>query len=384
MLKLTDISQCSGCTACMAVCPRDAITMKPDVLGFKYPHVNEDLCVECGLCEAVCDFKRRGKIDDDGKDVKVFAARHCDDAVLRASQSGGLFSALSDVVLKEGGVIYGAVFDGNHMVEHARAEDTVGRDLMRGSKYIQSDLKDTFRNVLRDLRIGNRVMFVGTPCQVAGLKSFIPSALHEQLLLVDFICHGVPSPEVWKAYLAGLQKKHRIVKADFRDKAVEGWKVHKESFLYEDDHLKVRETFKVLFYKNIMLRHSCGACNYNVCNRASDIVMADFWGLSEIMPEMDGGPGTSMAICLTEKGKRYFEAASENLMIHGLEIPLSHLAKYNPNVLNRTRIHHERNAFEKAFAQKGFRYVAARWGDRGWRYKVWQLKCLFRKLKGKA
>lgn len=384
MLKLDDISQCSGCTSCMAVCPRDAITMKPDLLGFMYPCVNEDICVECGLCEAVCDFKKHGKIADDGKNVQVFAARHRDDEVLRASQSGGVFSALSDVVLKEGGVIYGAAFDENHMVEHVRAEGTAGRDRMRGSKYIQSNMKDTFRNVRNDLRDGRKVMFVGTPCQVAGLKSYISSALQESLLLVDFICHGVPSPAVWKAYLAGLQKKRRIVKADFRDKSLEGWKVHKESFRYEDGHVKVNETFKVLFYKNIMLRQSCGACNYNVCNRASDIVMADFWGVSEIMPEMDGRSGTSMTICLTEKGEKYFESAAENLEVHALKMPLSRLAKYNPNILNRTRIHHERNAFEKAFAQKGFRYVAARWGDKGWRYKVWQIKCLFRKLKGKA
>lgn len=384
MLNQNDISQCSGCTACKAVCPRDAITMKPDVLGFMYPHVDDALCIECGLCEAVCDFKVREKKLDEGKDFKVIAARHRDDEVLRASQSGGVFSALSDVVLEEGGVIYGAAFDENHMVEHIRAEDAVGRDLMRGSKYIQSDMKDAFRNVLSDLRAGRKVMFVGTPCQVAGLKSYIPSALQEFLLLVDFICHGVPSPEVWKAYLAILQKKRRIVKADFRDKALEGWKIHKESFKYEDGHVKVCETFKVLFYKNIMLRHSCGACNYSVCNRASDIVMADFWGVAGILPEMDGDAGTSMAVCLTGKGRKYFKSASESLVTHELEMPLSRLAEYNPNILNRTRIHYEREAFEKAFARKGFRYVAARWGDKGWRYKVWQLKCMFRKLRGKA
>lgn len=380
MIEIRDKSLCCGCTACMAVCPHDAISMSPDALGFAYPVVDLSRCVGCGLCDSVCSFASREKTGTFPEKIAVSAARHKDPGVLSSSQSGGVFTALSDVVLAEEGVIYGAAIDENLEVSHIRAQSPQERDRMRGSKYVQSAMGDAFRAVRDDLRSGRKVMFTGTPCQTAALKSFLPSSLHDNLILVDFLCHGVPSPAVWNAYVASQKRKGEIVRADFRDKSIAGWKDHQESFTYSDGRVLSSETFKVLFYKNIMLRHSCGSCTYDLTDRDSDIVIADFWGISEVHPEMDGDAGTSMVYCRTDKGRRLLDAASVHMNTAEVIIDRDFLARKNPNAVRNTHVHPQREEFEKAFADKGFSYVARRWGDKGLRYKVWQLKCLLRRM----
>lgn len=380
MIDITDKSRCCGCTACMVICPHDAIVMRADALGFLYPAVDRSRCVDCGLCDAVCHFSKRNAAGTFPDVVSVHAARHKDDGVLASSQSGGVFTALSDVVLSESGVIYGAVMGDDFTVSHIRAASRSDRDRMRGSKYVQSSMNDTFLAVRDDLKSGRKVMFTGTPCQIAGLKSYIPLSLQENLILVDFICHGVPSPAVWKAYVDTWRRKGEIVKADFRDKGIAGWKDHRESFTYGDGRKISSETFKVLFYKNIMLRHSCGSCRYDLVERESDIVIADFWGVSEVLPEMDGDEGTSMTFCRTDKGRRLFESATRHLDVREVALDKDFLGRRNPNAVRQTRIHPQREEFEKAFAEKGFHYVARHWGDKGIRYKIWQLKCLLRRL----
>lgn len=380
MIDIKDKSLCCGCTACMAVCPHDAISMRKDTLGFAYPVVDLSRCVGCGLCDSVCGFSERQKSGDFPETVAVLAARHEDPDVLSSSQSGGVFTALSDVVLAEGGVIYGAAMDRNLEVSHIRAESHGERDRMRGSKYVQSAMNGSFRSVRDDLRSGRKVMFTGTPCQTAALRSYLPSSIQDNLVLVDFLCHGVPSPAVWNAYVASLGRKGEIVRADFRDKKAAGWKEHKESFAYSDGRVRISETFKVLFYKNIMLRHSCGSCPYDMADRESDIVIADFWGISEVLPEMDGDAGTSMVYCRTDKGRRLLDAAAVHMNTAEVIIDRDFLARRNPNAVRNTYVHPQRDEFEKAFAERGFAYVARRWGDKGLRYKVWQLKCLLRKM----
>ena len=267
MIKIVDPSKCCGCTACIAVCPHDAIMMQPDGLGFPYPQVDVAGCVDCGLCDSVCsyvqDVETLSELPKDTK-VEVLAARNTDGEVLAQSQSGGAFSAMAGQILNDGGVVYGAAFDDSHMVLHVRVSGLAGLAALRGSKYVQSDMTDVFRQVRSDLRNGIRVLFCGTPCQVAGLRSYIPENMQEELYLVDFVCHGVPAPAVWKDYLKYMSRSGTIVKANFRDKDVAGWKEHKETFVYNDGRKKVSDSFRVLFYKNIMLRHSCAVCPYNI------------------------------------------------------------------------------------------------------------------------
>ena len=381
MIRITDRSQCCGCTACQAVCPHEAIDMKADAMGFRYPQVDEALCVGCGLCENVCDFSNRRKKDCPSDRIEVYAARHKDHDVVSGSQSGGVFTAVSDVVLNSGGVVYGAILDSGFNVVHGRALTHGERDKMRGSKYSQSRMDGIFRSVLTDLKEGRRVMFSGTPCQIAGLHKFIPEKYHERLILVDIVCHGVPSPAVWEAYVNEMKRKGMLSSVSFRDKGEGGWKEHVESFVFADGRKLVRETFRVLFYKNIMLRPGCGNCTYDIFNRCSDVVIADFWGIGDICSEYDGDMGTSMVMPLTEKGRKIIGEASSSLDSCRIDVDMPVIARRNPNLLASTSRHPESDSFEKAFTGRGFRYVAKRWGDMGWRYKVWQLKCLIRKMK---
>lgn len=383
MIRIEDKSLCCGCTACSSVCPHDAISMRPDPLGFLYPQVEPDKCVDCGLCETVCDFARRRNPEKTGDAFKVYAARNRDAEVLAGSQSGGVFSALSDQVLSEDGVVYGAAYERDFTVSHFRAWTAYERDLLRGSKYVQSRMGDCFRLVKSDLESGRKVLFSGTPCQVAGLLSCIPESLQESLVTVDFVCHGVPSPAVWKDYVAYMQKKSKAVSVRFRDKSAGGWKVHRESFVFEDGRKIYDDTFRVLFYKNIMLRHSCSVCPYHLSERASDLTLADFWGIEETLLSFDGPAGTSMISINTDKGADLLGKASGSLELCETLLTRDFLERRNPNFLCPALPYKDRHIFEEAYASKGFVYVARRWGDLGWRYKVWQMKVFIRKIIGR-
>lgn len=377
MIKITDPSKCCGCTACAAICSHGAIEMHPDKLGFLYPVVDVAKCVDCGLCDKVCSFvpdTREGRSVPKTAKVDVFAVRHKESEILAQSQSGGAFSAMAEQVLKRRGLVYGAAFDESHMVRHIRIDALEGLPALRGSKYVQSDIMGIYGQILGDLRNGLEVLFTGTPCQVAGLKSYVPKTLQDGLLTMDFICHGVPSPAVWKDYLDYMSRQGTIVKANFRDKSVAGWKEHKETFKYSNGVKKVADSFRVLFYKNIMLRHSCSVCPYNVINHKSDVTIADFWGVDEIMPQMDGPEGTSMVICNTSKGQELIGRASAALNIVPAVLDYDFMSRRNPNLVRPARIDKDRMKFEDEFSRGGFIRVARRWGDLGIRYRLWQIK----------
>ena len=316
------------------------------------------------------------------------AARHKDAEVLSQSQSGGAFSAMAGQVLKEHGFVYGAAFDGSHMVRHLRIDSLQGLYALRGSKYVQSDLRgrygEVFGQVFDDLKNGFKVLFTGTPCQIAGLKSYIPRALQDGLFTLDFVCHGVPSPAIWKDYLDYMSRHGEIVKANFRDKSVAGWKEHKETFVYGNGEKKVADSFRVLFYKNIMLRHSCAVCPYNIMNHKSDVTIADFWGVDEIMPHMDGPEGTSMVVCNTEKGRDLIERSSSDLVTEKAVLDYDFMSRRNPNLVRPARIDKDRKVFERVYARRGFLRVARRWGDLGLRYKLWLFKKSIKGLIGRS
>lgn len=383
MIRIADSSKCCGCSACQAVCPHDAISMQPDRLGFPYPVVNADKCVDCGLCDAVCSFvpdvDAHVAVPEDAK-IEVMAARHKDADVLAQSQSGGAFTAMAVPVLKDGGVVYGAAFDQSHEVHHIRVADLALLAALRGSKYVQSDMGETFRQIKTDLKNGLKVLFSGSPCQVAGLRSYIPEKLQEGLILVDFVCHGVPSPAIWKDYLAYMSRRGPIVKASFRDKQVGGWKKHTETFTYADGTKKVADSFRVLFYKNIMLRHSCAVCPYDILNHKSDVTIADFWGVDEVLPGMDGMQGTSMVVCNSDKGREMIEAASADLSTEGAVLDYGFMARRNPNLVRPATIYKDRDRFEEEYARKGFLRVARRWGDLGIRYRLWLVKKFLKRI----
>lgn len=221
MIQIKDKADCCGCTACASRCPKNAITMEPDTLGFKYPKVDLDKCIDCGLCEKVCAFNDNYDKSLNLKEPEIYAARHKDIHEIETSRSGAAFIAISDYILENGGIVYGVGYKDHFRVAHKRATTKEERNEFKGSKYVQSDLDGIFRQVKEDLKQGNTVLFSGTPCQTAGLNSYIGKKFRENLVLVDIVCHGVPSPYIWQDYLTYLENKYKskIIKVNFRDKS---------------------------------------------------------------------------------------------------------------------------------------------------------------------
>lgn len=234
MIQVKDSADCCGCSACASICAHDAISMKPDALGFLYPEVDTGKCVDCGLCENVCTFNANYDTSLNLESPIAYGARHKNiDEVMR-SRSGAVFAALSDFVLENGGVVYGAGYTDHFRVVHKRAITKDERDEFRGSKYVQSDMNTVFRQVRADLKDGRTVLFSGTPCQTSGLNSFVGKRLRNNLILIDLVCHGVPGPFLWRDYIAYLEKKEgkEIEWVNFRDKEQFGWASHKETFKF--------------------------------------------------------------------------------------------------------------------------------------------------------
>ena len=234
MIQLVDKSLCCGCTACASVCPKQCITMQEDEEGFLYPVVNASLCIDCNLCQKVCSELHHMNVR---MPLHVYAAKHKDEQVRLASSSGGIFTLLAEKIIDEGGVVFGARFDARWEVVHDYTETKEGLAVFRGSKYVQSRLEDCYYKVKSFLQQGRKVMFSGTPCQIAGLKNYLRKD-DDNLLTVDVVCHGVPSPKVWRMYLneiiARKSKKNsvlshhsngkvKIQSIDFRSKS-SGWK----------------------------------------------------------------------------------------------------------------------------------------------------------------
>lgn len=371
MIRITDKAKCCGCTACASICPHDAITMQPDALGFLYPVVDESKCTDCGLCEKVCAFHENYDKSQNLPEPLAYAARHKDMREVETSRSGAAFIALSDWVLRLGGVVYGAGYADHFRVVHKRATSKEERDEFKGSKYVQSDLNTVFRQVKKDLKDGLTVLFSGTPCQTSGLASYVGKRLRENLYLIDIVCHGVPGPYLWRDYLAYLEKKQgsRICWVNFRDKQEYGWAAHRETFKFIKGGGKMTYTF--VFYKHIMFRHSCGVCPFTNTKRPSDITLADFWGWEKSVPGFnDDDKGVSLILCNTEKGKQLFEAVKQDMDV----VPVKLEDCLQPNLQHPSIIHPKRMAFERDYQRKGFLYVMRKYGDMGWRYHLGRVK----------
>lgn len=236
MIKIENKEDCCGCTACASICTHDAITMIPDALGFLYPQVDVNKCVECGLCEKVCAFNDHYDTSLNLEKPIAYGARHKNMKEVETSRSGAAFIAISDYILEQGGVVYGAGYAEHFRVVHKRATTKKERNEFKGSKYVQSDMNKVFRQVKDDLRNGLTVLFSGTPCQTSGLNSFVGKRLRARLFLVDIVCHGVPGPYLWRDYLSYLEKIQGspIVWVNFRDKQKYGWRAHLESFIFKN------------------------------------------------------------------------------------------------------------------------------------------------------
>jgi NAD-dependent dihydropyrimidine dehydrogenase PreA subunit len=336
MINIRHKEDCCGCSACAERCPKQCISMNEDEEGFLYPIVDASLCINCGLCEKVCPVINQ---DATRAPIKTFAAKHQNEKVRLKSSSGGIFSLIAEKVIDEGGVVFGARFNERWEVEHDYAMTKEGLSCFMGSKYVQSQMNDNFKKAEQFIKEGRKVLFTGTACQIAGLREFLRKD-YDNLLLVDVVCHGVPSPRVWRDYIMeyvirptaeqGRREQLSIEDIDaisFRDKST-GWennsfvataKSHQEGLgnaipllntnesklLYEKhgDNLFMRG-----FLSNIYLRPSCFKCPAKAGKSGSDITLGDFWGIAETIPDMDDDKGTSAVLINSRKGEKFYES----------------------------------------------------------------------------
>ena len=296
------------------------------------------------------------------KQPKVYAVKNKEEAIRAASRSGGVFTALSDQILSNGGVVYGCVLTGEFNAIHIRADNVEERNRMRGSKYIQSKLGDTLKNVKADIDEKRSVLFSGTSCQVAGLKKYLGKE-YDNLFCLDIVCHGVPSKKVWDEYLRWQEQKNhsKVVKVDFRNKKDFGWRDHVETLYFENGKSTSSCVFKEFFYGHTVLRPSCYECPYKSVMHPGDITIADYWGIEKVAPEFDDNRGVSLVLVNNEAGEKAFEKVKERLiwkqtrMEESLQPPLK--APF-PKPENRKR-------FWSDLENKSFEYVAEKYGGIG-------------------
>ncbi|WP_035774876.1 Coenzyme F420 hydrogenase/dehydrogenase, beta subunit C-terminal domain [Butyrivibrio sp. VCB2006] len=312
---------CCGCSACQQICPQNCITMDYDKEGFLYPVIDKSKCINCNLCKKTCPVLHNVNKDDAYLNSYIAISNKPNRI---ASSSGGLFFLFAEKIIGEGGAVFGAAFDDNWQVHHICIESMDEIDTLMRSKYVQSSTNNTYRQVRKLLGAGRKVLYTGTPCQIAGLKSFLKK-IYNNLITVDILCHGVPSPMIWKYYLSNLEREYHSApkEVNFRDK-VSGWKDYSLSvnFLNGKRYVKtiMSDDYMRMFLTNYNLRPSCYDCRFRGLNRDCDITIGDAWGINTVKPEFDDDKGTSIIIIHSENGKKLIDEISKDCTMEKINV----------------------------------------------------------------
>ena len=356
---------CTGCTACASACPKEAIVMECNAEGFLYPVINKNVCVKCGLCVRVCD-SRKERLHKQGP-LDVYGAKARNNADRKESQSGGAFWVFAKQIIDDGGVVYGVRLDKEFVARHDRASTMEELASFRGSKYVQSDMKDIFRRVRDDLRAAYIVLFAGTPCQVAGLRSYLNKE-YANLITIDLVCHGVPSPLVWKDYCEYQKPRHRgqsIEQVEFRDTRL-AWGKHREKMIFDGVSFDY-DIYASLFHSRLIIREECFNCEFANLNRVSDITCGDFWGIENINPSFNDELGVSCILVNSEKGRDLFSKTEHLLQF--FRCNSADVAKGNPNLLRPSSYPKNREKFWSDY-KHGVVYVIHRYSSVALTYKI--------------
>lgn len=367
-------NECSGCSACMAICPHDAIEMQSDIMGFYYPYVDAEKCINCGLCSTVCQFNNDYKTEDNYECPEIFAFRAVEKKELLRSQSGAAFYTIAKrLIIDKNFIVFGVGLDNRFLATH-KASCTVDElDGLRGSKYIQSRIFECFRALENELKSGKKVLFTGTPCQVVGVKSFVPKQLKKNLFTIDIVCHGVPSPEAWIQYMRWVENKYhkKIFKVNFRDKSF-GWHSCRETFEFSDGKKISRDSFRhfLMSDSHFCTRPSCAKCPFTNLRRVGDLTIGDFWGWEKFHKEFNDDKGISLLMVNSAKGEELFEIFKLDAILIKSDVNEC----LQPQLQHPISIdEHEQQLFVKLLDSGKFTRIMRHFADEGLKYRIYRI-----------
>jgi len=325
---------CCGCGACEQICPQNCIELQCDEEGFLYPSINYEKCLSCGLCEESCPVNNTSSYSAHSSNAELYAAYNKDEQARMNSSSGGIFSLFAEWILDHGGLIFGAAFDDDWTVHHVAIESKYALYKLQRSKYLQSRTEKTYLEVKRGLADGRLVLYTGTPCEIEGLKKYLKRE-YENLYTQDIICHGAPSPKLWKKYVEYREEKANagLSEMSFRHKKVAN-KTYAVQFKFANnvkyEQLAAKDIYTQMFLQNLCLRPSCYSCSFKKLNRVCDITLGDFWGCDEFYPELDDGKGCSLVVVHSEKGRELFDTIRNKIIYKAINE--SEAFTYNPSM----------------------------------------------------
>lgn len=370
MIVLKEKNGCTGCAACISACPKDCISMQPDREGFLYPEIDKALCISCGKCEAVCPVSNRP--EPTAASPEAYAVKAKDNNIRLNSSSGGVFTLLAEDILSQGGAVFGAEMSSDcKSARHVMVTTPAELSGLRGSKYLQSRLDQTFRQVRQEVD-KRPVLFTGTPCQIDGLKSYLGRD-YENLLCMEVICHGVPTQKLWAKYVEYMEAKlgGELVSVEFRHKKC-GW--HFFGNRLENSNRRVlystlrTDSYMRIFLRDLCLRPSCYQCTAKGLDRRADLTAGDFWGIEQVAPELDDDKGTSLVLSHSNKGRKALQRILERC--DWREVDCAAALKGNPAMLSpakkpEMRAHFMDDLDHLSLAELQRRYVPVSAKDQG-------------------
>jgi len=370
-IDIIDINNCTGCYGCFNICTQDAIDMNLNNEGFMEPFIDNKKCIKCGICQKYCPMITN-QLTETLYNPISFAAWSKNDHTRIKSSSGGVFTEIAKIVLKEGGVVFGVAFDNSFRAKHISIEKEEDISLIRGSKYVQSHVDDAFKKAVSTALQGRPVLFSGTPCQIAAMNLFIRNNPKIEIYTCEVICHGVPSESVFRSYLNyhSRLKNSEVKEYSFRDKKL-GWKKHGTKIIFDNGEeyfqMNPKDPFMIGFLRDIYLRSICHDCPFAKIPRVSDITLGDFWGIPK---KLDDAKGVSVVIINNPQGEKLFRKVTN---IERIKVTLDKIAFHNPRLVNG---HLKRSPYKKNFYKlletNGFQAVIEKY----LKPYTWFQKCL--------